>query len=79
MCKYATPKRVRVSYQLTLVNLMGSKDGDQTNNGTGLLEAAGDDPCLGWSTFMIREHVTDLGYLKLDMVLGKAYVEVLEP
>ena len=77
LCKHATATTVKARYELSLINLNGKKD--LSLYFSDHIFGAADDTSWGRSTSRNQKEINDLGFIKKDTILLKAYVEVLEP
>ena len=74
--KHRTIESVVAKYEFSLINLHGKENRVEIYDGQ-QFEAA-DDQNWGSPTFIKRNELSDLGFLKDNTILFKAYVEVLE-
>ena len=73
--KHASPIKLDVYFELALINLHGGRDrvGEATH-----VFSSDDADSLGWPKFIKQREVKNLGFLKNDRILVRAYVEILD-
>ena len=72
--KHPTPKSVQVNYELSLINPKSKKDAFKSSK---RIFGATDVNNRDFEEFIKHQEIVDLGFVKRDTLLVKAYVEVL--
>ena len=74
LVKHATTTSVKTKFTLSVINMKGKANkAYQANEVFG----AEDTAAWGWEEFISQTDLTDLGFVKDNTILVKAYVEVL--